>query len=89
MSLSKLLLFFTIIVLDCDCSFVEWHSHTIAKSSLISRVNGQAGIEHFSIFWSIVIHNGHIERKLMHIIIELAQTKSGESTIVTRSYTDG
>ena len=58
----------------------------IPKPSSVSRVKGQADSEHFSILWDIVIHNRHIEGKLTHIIIEWAQAKVGEGTIVTRSY---
>ena len=74
---------FTIIVLDCDSGYIGWHYHTIA---LVSNVKGQADIEHFSIFWDIVIHNRHIEGEFMHIIVEWAQTEVGEVTIVTGSY---
>ena len=57
------------------------------KPSSISRVKGQAGTEHFSILWNIVIHNEHIEGELTHTIIEWAQTDVGEGTIVTGSCT--
>ena len=58
----------------------------IAKPSLVSRVKDQAGTEHFSILWDIVIHNGNIEGELTHTIIEWAETEVGEDTIVTGSY---
>ena len=79
------LLGLTIIVLDGDSRYIRWHCETIAKSSSVSRVKGQAGPEGFGILWNTVIHNGHIKGELTHIIIEWAQTEVGEVTIVTRS----
>ena len=76
----------TITILDCESSNIRENCHTIAKPSLVSRVKGQPDSEHFSILWDIVIHNRHIEGKLTYIIIEWAQAKVGEGTIVTRSY---
>ena len=70
----------TIIILDCDSGYVRLHCHCFS----ISRVKGC--IDHFSILWNIVIHNGHIKGELTHIIIEWAQTEVGEVTIVTRGY---
>ena len=58
----------------------------LPKPSLVSRIKGQADIEHFSILWDIVIHNGHIKGQLTHTIIEWAQTEVGEIAIVTRGY---
>ena len=77
---------FTIIVLDCDSGYIRCHCYTIAKSSLVCRVKGQADIEHFSIFWDIVVLNGHIEGELTHMIIEWVETEVSEVTIVTKSY---
>ena len=78
----------TFIILDCDCGYSRWHYHTgtIVKSNLVSRVKGQADIKYFVILWDIVIHNGHIKGELMYTIIERAQTEVGEGTVVTRSY---
>ena len=64
---------FTISVLDCDSGYIKWHSHTIAKPSLVSRVKGQSGAEYFCILSDIVIYNGHIEGELTHTTIKWAQ----------------
>ena len=77
---------FTIIILDCDSGYIWWHYHTIPKSSFGSRVKGQADIEHFTILWDTVIHNGHIKGEFTHTIIERAQREVGEGTIVISSY---
>ena len=58
----------------------------IANPISVSRVKGQADIEHFVILWDIVIHNGHIKGEFTHTIIERSQTVFGEVTIVARSY---
>ena len=57
-----------------------------SKPILIIRVKGQADSEHFGILWDIIVHNGHIEGELTHIITEWTQTEVGEGTIVTGSY---
>ena len=49
-------------------------------------VKCQADIERFSNLRDTVIHNGHTEGELTHIIIEWAQMEVGKVTIVTRSY---
>ena len=61
-----LLSMYTIIVLDCDNGYTGWYLHRITKSSLVTRVKGQAGTECFGILRDTVIHNGHIEREFMH-----------------------
>ena len=76
---------FTIIILDYDSGYIGCHFHTIAKSSLGSRVKGQAGTKHFSVLWYTINHNGHIKGELPHVI-EWAQMEVGEATIVTGSY---
>lgn len=58
----------------------------VAKSSLVSRENGQGGSEQLGILWYIIIHNRHMEGESTHITIEWAQSKVGEGTIVTSGY---
>ena len=81
-----IILVLTIIVLDCNSSYIRWHCHKVANPSLVSRVKSQADIEHFSNFCDIVIHYGHIKGELPHTVVEWAQTKVGEGTIINRSY---
>ena len=76
---------FTVVILDCDGGYIWWHSHMIAKPSLVSRVKGQADIEHSNILSDIVIYSGYTEGELTHATTKWAQTEVVEATIVTGS----